>query len=291
MRTVRFSERIGVTKPVPMQLEGMSSSLKNSLWNLILTFVFSEGYSLETRHGQGRVQFIWDRCLKLPRDGVLEYGSAYTRALKDIFYKNNFQWWEVYNLLEFIVEHPLKTIGRRDSERFMAAVNGVLQEEASGYRFVGGLLTPITNASEMHGIEDSLAATRQAGLPGASEHLETAIALMAKRPDPDYRNSIKESISALESLVKQLTGEHGGGLDKALAKLDKEIKFHGGFKSALLGLYGYTSDEGGIRHPIIEAPEVGLDEAKFMLVACSAIVNFIIAKSGKRGITSARPRQ
>ena len=44
-------------------------------------------------------------------------------------------------------------------------------------------------------------------------------------------------------------------------------------------LYGYTSDEDGVRHGIFDAPEIGFNEAKFMLVACSALINFLISKS------------
>jgi hypothetical protein len=104
---------------------------------------------------------------------------------------------------------------------------------------------------------------------------------VSKRPDPDYRNSIKESISAVEALVKQLSGETGGGITKALAVLEKKIRFHGAFKAAVEKLYAYTSDEGGIRHPILEESTVGYDEAKFMLVTCSALVHFMIAKASE----------
>ncbi len=41
-----------------------------------------------------------------------------------------------------------------------------------------------------------------------------------------------------------------------------------------LKLYGYSSDEDGIRHAILEEKEIGFDEAKFMLVACSGFVNY-----------------
>lgn len=37
--------------------------------------------------------------------------------------------------------------------------------------------------------------------------------------------------------------------------------------------------EDGIRHAILEEPNVGFHEAKFMLVACSAFVNFLISKA------------
>ena len=104
---------------------------------------------------------------------------------------------------------------------------------------------------------------------------------MAKKPTPDFRNSIKESISAIESIAKQLTGETGGGLEKALSKLDSVVNFHGAFKAGILSLYGYTSDENGIRHAILEDTNIDFDDAKFMLIICSALVNFIISKAAK----------
>jgi len=56
---------------------------------------------------------------------------------------------------------------------------------------------------------------------GVAERIDTALALLGKKPEPDYRNSIKESISAVEAVVKLLTGEKSGGIDKAIAVLEK----------------------------------------------------------------------
>jgi len=44
-------------------------------------------------------------------------------------------------------------------------------------------------------------------------------------------------------------------------------------------LSGYTSDKGGIRHGLKEEDHnVDIDEARFMLVTCSAFVNYLISK-------------
>jgi len=51
-------------------------------------------------------------------------------------------------------------------------------------------------------------------------------------------------------------------------------------KSAFSALYGYTSDEGGIRHALIEKnSQVQIEDARFMLIACSAFVNYLISKT------------
>ena len=47
-------------------------------------------------------------------------------------------------------------------------------------------------------------------------------------------------------------------------------------KEGFVKLYGYTSDEHGIRHSMLDIPDIGFAEAKFMLVACSAFANFLI---------------
>ena len=103
---------------------------------------------------------------------------------------------------------------------------------------------------------------------------------MSKKPDPDYRNSIKESISAVEATVKIIAGEKAGGLSDALKILDEQVPMHGALREGLLKLYGYTSDAGGIRHALLEEETIGFDEAKFMLVTCSAFVNYLIPKAG-----------
>ena len=44
-------------------------------------------------------------------------------------------------------------------------------------------------------------------------------------------------------------------------------------------LYGYTSNEGGIRHALSEGDTPPtFDDAKYMLVSCSAFVNYLISK-------------
>jgi len=197
-------------------------------------------------------------------------------------------WWQVYNFLEFVVNHCRNMNPSINPEKFRQQANDILERENSGYRFVGDQLAPITNKEEMVSIEEAIQEAESRGFTGTKRHLDDAISLLSKKPAPDYRNSIKESISAIESLSKQITGEESGGLDRALTCLNQKVHFHGAFKSGLLSLYGYTSDKDGIRHAILDESDVGFDEAKFMLVSCSAFVNFIIMKAEKAGILAGK---
>jgi len=55
-------------------------------------------------------------------------------------------------------------------------------------------------------------------------------------------------------------------------------------KKGFSNLYGYTSSAEGIRHALLEEAKLNFEDAKFMLVSCSAFVNYLIAKTSKAGI-------
>ena len=85
---------------------------------------------------------------------------------------------------------------------------------------------------------------------------------------PDYRNSIKESISSIEAIVNRIAGTNGNGVSGALDRISEKSPMHRALKASFKSLYGYTSDENGIRHSILEESNIGYEEAAFMLVAC-----------------------
>ena len=67
-------------------------------------------------------------------------------------------------------------------------------------------------------------------------------------------------------------------------KNQKKIDMHPALKTAFNKLYGYTNDEQGIRHSLLEKDTVDFEDAKFMLVSCSAFINYLTIKSSKGGI-------
>ena len=113
---------------------------------------------------------------------------------------------------------------------------------------------------------------------GARGHLAQALSLLSDRENPDFRNSIKESISAVESLARELIGNPKATLGDALRLLEKCGVLHGGLKSGMSAIYGYTSDADGIRHGMLDEPHLDSADAKYYLVACSAFVNYLVEK-------------
>jgi len=122
------------------------------------------------------------------------------------------------------------------------------------------------------------------GLDGVRQQLEQALKLFGRRPVPDYANAIKEAVSAVEGTVKLINGSRGGGLHDALEAVAAKIDLHPALKAGMQKLYGYASDEAGIRHARLEAGTVDEAEARLMVVTCSALVNFLIVKAEAAGL-------
>jgi hypothetical protein len=76
-----------------------------------------------------------------------------------------------------------------------------------------------------------------------------------------------------------------GKLGDALRKLEKQASIHAGLRAGFSSIYGYTSDEQGIRHPLLDQKEAPVDEADamFMLGACGAFVSYLINKARSAG--------
>ena len=101
---------------------------------------------------------------------------------------------------------------------------------------------------------------------------------------PDCRNSIKESISAIESVCKILSGLSNTALSPALNAIEEKTKLNPRLKEVFQKLYGYTSGAQGIRHALIEEPTIDFEDAKFILVLYSAFVNYMVVRAQKAGI-------
>ena len=121
-------------------------------------------------------------------------------------------------------------------------------------------------------------AARDSRLAGVSAHIECALEHYADRENPNYRNSIKESISAVESIARVVSGRDKATLGDALKTIEESGQLHPALKKGFLNLYGYTSDEQGIRHAMLDEPNLTAADARYFLVSCSSFVNYLKAQ-------------
>ena len=124
---------------------------------------------------------------------------------------------------------------------------------------------------------------------GARSHLRNAASHLTAGA---YADSIRESIHAVEAVGKMLDPS-AGVLSDALAKLEQKISIHSAMKKGFNSLYGYTSDEKGIRHALLDDSTAKVDEADalFMFGACAAFVSYLINKARLNGLLDPERRR
>ncbi|MGD6935187.1 MAG: AbiJ-NTD4 domain-containing protein [Candidatus Bathyarchaeia archaeon] len=281
----KFSDRMGITKPkFAIQVESIDSNLKNCLWNIFSGLLTRRPMSADWEDAQSTNMINFLKRLnhsffKTPTDLIPNtYSKAYIEMRQYFFSKA--EWYDIYNLLEFTANYyPDVT----QIAQFVAACNFLLEQELSGYRFIGKQIVPMTKKEEIMEVEQAITSP----FNSVNSHLENAIKLLSDKTSPDYRNSIKESISSVEAVCKIIGKNEKTDLYGALAIIEKQgiVNIHPALKRAFINLYNYTSDADGIRHAIKEVKiNSDFDEAKFMLVACSAFVNYLVSKTAKAGI-------
>ena len=187
-------------KPVSevIQIDGMSEELRNSLWNALDVKIWSvEGY-VTKQYGTPGIKpfskYLWFHYFKKPIDSRETYGGHILQVIRRYFFEC--PWYEVYDFIEFVATYY------SSNEELSGLINFVLERELAGYRLIDGVIADITDKQEVEMLEEALRDTK---FEGVSTHLKRALELLSDRKNPDYRNSIKESISAVESMARIIT--------------------------------------------------------------------------------------
>ena len=264
-----FSERNGcVVKP--LQVDSMTPELRNRIWNTYSIEMWSDGSNFDSNYLE---EIMDDFGLAYAGDGSFNFSSFKQNVATFQKWFMETDWYRIYDFIEVYLAYLSESEKGDARENF----NSVLKWENAGYRVIDDQVVPITNPTEISCLEQA----QQSAYSSVNTHIRKAIELFSRRPTPDYENSIKESISAVESMCCIITGQSGKNatLGKTLKKLkDKGVHIHSALESAFSSLYGYTSDEDGLRHGGIDFTNAPAEDAKYMLVSCSAFVNYLIEK-------------
>lgn len=270
-----FSERNAYVEKT-IQLEMADRKLKQ---RIISTFLKNEFNSYESDDWSYYGDEIHDLIIKIGAPNQFSSSEAVKRQniinLQEYLMRSN-EWYKIFDFIEYYLE----CVSTAKAAEVTSMINRILEEESYGYRVLDKQVIPITNVQELSTIHEAHSTL----FDSVNKHFSKALDLYADRTEPDYENSIKESISAVEAMCCIITGETGSQatLGKTIKKLkDKGIHIHPAMESAFSSLYGYTSDEDGIRHGSIGFTNAPTEDAKYMLVSCSAFVNYLIEKWSK----------
>ncbi|WMX12308.1 AbiJ-NTD4 domain-containing protein [Aureispira sp. CCB-E] len=283
---MKFSEREGFeSKRVKdsFQLESMDDILRNKIWNAAYRYYFMPLLNGQSNERDKSFYLFWVEFLGYLEDEVpwvyyddlkcVDVDTIYNE-IKDWYFKA--EWYKRYDLLEYIVE----LTGRYEPGwMFDMNCNIVLRDEKVGYRFVNKKITPITSDVEIEEVETAI--QNSLNWTSVTTHLETSIKYLSIK-NPDYRNSLKESISAVEAMCEIILGKKSGGLGAALAEIAKTYDLDPALKKGFSALYGHASNKGGARHSLSEDDTpITMEYARYMLISCSAFVNYLKTKNEK----------
>jgi len=303
-----FSYRLGFRELPQVQLLSISEVLKIRLWNVVDDFVWhlenepicvrvvEPVYKETCKKLAFLLKNIWDFfsiTQELTRiRNILQFPESWEwcRNTMKRWFQTEINWLDICDFLEFCAKE-LKSNILSIYHKFIDRCNKIFEEEMFGYRFIDTYLEPITSEVEIQKIREVLETHPLEYVRG---HIKAALKFLSaacksrdvKEKQDFARNSIKESISALESLCRSLTGQKKiKDFSAALNELEKKgIVFHGALKKGTESIWGWTSDEHGIRHCMMDDPNLGIEDAVFVLVTCSALINYLTEKARKKGL-------
>ena len=274
-----FSDRMGI-KPINTELQTYDIDYRTrvSIVNL-LNSVYKNVYEQDFDGKARTILFskllssVYLQQVSYDKDKRYNEKIVFDRFINRTIYEDEYD--AVFTVLEFLVQEMNKRI-RHHYQRIDICndFNRLFEKEYVGYRFIENKIVPITGKEEVIEIKEALSTE----FDNVNKHLEKALIFLSNREMPDYENSIKESISAVEAMCSNILGKHGT-LGDALKKIEKErvVSIHPALREAFLKLYGYAGDaSSGIRHAAkIGGTDSTFQEARYMLVACSAFINYL----------------
>ena len=275
-----FSQAQGYeTIPGPLKLGELPEDARTGIWNLVFDHI-SQSITREFLDALGGGPWIrgaWGEILRAkhchfehrPAD---DWNPQFSRICKDLRqYIEPQPFNRVFDLIQFVLRQ------RVCPRSFTARMRDLFTQHYAIDLGPPPTIVPAATPEEGNTVVSAAETLRRAGLRGSALHLSKASECLSRG---DWAGSVRESIHAIESVARQLDPEAARTLGPALASLQRHGVLHPALKDAFSKLYGYTSNEQGVRHPLLDRThaQVGHDEAVFMLGACASFASYLWRK-------------
>jgi hypothetical protein len=188
----------------------------------------------------------------------------------------------IFGFVQWVLRHEAKPPGLETD------IETTLRESRAAYAlFDNDTIIPIGSDAERETLVRAFADVAASEFHGARVHLRNAGSELTAGK---YGPSIRERIHAVEAVARVLV-PGAQTLAPALSKLEQSVRIHPALGKGFSTLYGFTSDENGIRHALLDEPVAQVDEtdAIYMLGSCAAFVSYLINKARRAGLLSGAP--
>ena len=279
-----FSVRNGFVKPSELLIVGsitpeISNAISSALIRMMQKMDDDDTFGMhlsKLKEADKLGQYIWTHLMHKTLSSYQNSLSSGREKIDSWIISSDTPWYQKLDLVEFVIR---KTEDHQHSQ-FIKELNEQFAALGFAYRIMQGCVVDIVSGEELQTVESAMIHSSDA----VKTHLEKALQLHTKRPKGEYADSIKESISAVEAHLRQLTGKNT--LGEALKALEaRSTKLHPRLKSAITQLYAYTNQpDTGIRQSLMETTSdyipTGADSL-YMMIVCSAFINYIKARDCK----------
>lgn len=266
-----FSERKGIVCFSDIvQTNSLNKRTRNLIYSCIRDNI--EEFFYNSPYGDQIIEYIYIQILSMIKEQIpYEYNlerydlEEIFNMLHNVISKQDFNF--VFDIIEGIINFYKDLSLYSIKQDFIEKLNIIFKNENVNYKIINDIITDIVNEEETKSVNETLEIPYEV----VKKHYIKAIEKLYK--DKDYANSIKESITSVEAMCQIINGSKET-LGKALKNL--KIQIHPALKNAFISIYGYTSDENGTRHANgIGEKNATFSEAKYMLVSCSAFINYL----------------
>ena len=256
------------------------SPLRNSLWNLLFRVLSSTDFA--------RVAWtavLEGACLSFFKEPIdelpLSDNDASRLALKDRFFALPDH--RVYDLFEFFLSDDRGGLKEMDRKLIRRGLNDLLEREGSGVRLYLDRFRPYQDYLGFDALVQAEETVRMFDMAAAQRHMETAVAYLSRRPEPESRGAIREAVLAVTAMAREVAQRKGdpgaplvvGSVAHASAAAGIPAELLGGIEILLRrahALSGLPVD--GVVPPAGEGP-VDPREAHFLVVFASSLIVYL----------------
>jgi hypothetical protein len=221
-------------------------------------------------------------------------GPGYDGLIKRLVL-DSFKWNEIFDLIEFLFtevfycdwdnsERILLPVPAKIGDaryQYTIAINKILSSENIGWKLKKGQLERIgSDILDGETIEKARKLLMDPDFEGPNMQFNKALGFFNKRPRPDLENCIKESVCALEGLVRILLKDKNITLGDATSLMVGKKIIRKPFDKTFHALYGFASSEPGLRHGAHALSTIDIAETEFVLYNSAVCMVFIANRFG-----------
>jgi hypothetical protein len=112
----------------------------------------------------------------------------------------------VYDLFEFFLSDDRAGLKEMDRKLIRRGLNDLLEREGASVRLYRDRFRPFQEALGFDEVAQAGETVRLFDMAAAQRHMETAIVYLSRRPEPSFREAVREAVLAVTAVAREVAG-------------------------------------------------------------------------------------